>query len=524
MKLSILTILIFSSISLMPGCASLPTDIKKTTSFAYQDTHVTRLGKVTAALGKGKKFGTGVLPLASGIDAFTARYILAKNAERSIDVQYYLWHNDTTGKLLMYALLQAANRGVRVRILLDDIDTAEKDIELLTLHKHKNIEVRLFNPFPNRNFRIFDIITDFFRINRRMHNKSFTVDNMLTIVGGRNIGDEYFDAKPSLGFHDFDVLAVGDVVNDVSVQFDKYWNYKRAIPVNALSIYEEQDVAKLLKAELEDFFVKSYKTPYVQAVKKSGFIKKLEQRKLKLYWDKAKVIYDPPEKVEPEDNDPSKYLLPKLVSYLDKTQEEVIFISPYFIPGRGGIKKLKSLTKRGVLVKVLTNSLASTDVPIVYSGYAPYRIPLLESKVELHEIKTTARMHIDQAKSKKRSITSSSRSSLHSKIYIFDRSNLLIGSLNLDPRSSKLNTEMGIMIYNTDLAVKMSEWWDNQINNVAYKLNVEYVEDEYEVESYLYWEDLSVNPVKRYDEPPRADFFQKIGSDIFSILPIEDHL
>ena len=505
---------------LLAGCSILPDNIEKTTSFAYRDTDSTRLGKITTKLKQGQGSKAGILPLTSGVDAFTARYILAKNAERSIDVQYYIWHNDTTGKLLAYALLQAANRGVRVRLLLDDINTAEKDAALLALNNHKNVEVRLFNPFANRSFRFFEVIADFFRINRRMHNKSFTVDNQATIVGGRNIGDEYFEANPTVDFHDFDVLAIGDIVNDVSVQFDKYWNHEQAIPVDIVAKSPEQDLPKSLNTELQEFFVKSSSTEYIQAVRKSEFIKKLEKNKLAFFWDEAKLLYDPPDKINPDKQEPEKYLIPQLEQNISKTKQEVILISPYLIPGDSGMEKIRSLINRNISVKILTNSLASTDVPLVYSGYAPYRIPLINSGVELYEIKTSARSQY-----KNYSISSSSRASLHSKVYIFDRSHLFIGSLNLDPRSSKLNTEMGILLLNTSLATLMANWWDKQINQIAYKLSVESYFDEYDdEEEIIYWEDLSTVPSKRYERPPKADFLKVLTSEMFSIFPIEEHL
>jgi putative cardiolipin synthase len=521
-RYSLLYLILYSL--LISGCSILPADINKNTSFSYLDTQTTRLGKIAASLNKQQNNISGILPLASGIDAFTARYLLAKNADRSIDVQYYIWHNDTTGKLLAYALLKAAERGVRVRVLLDDINTSQKDGVLLSLNAHKNIEVRVFNPFPNRTARFFDLITDFFRVNRRMHNKSFTIDNQVTIVGGRNIGDEYFEADPAMDFHDFDIMTIGNVVSDVSNQFDEYWNHKYAYPINSLSIYEEQIPADVLKRKLEAFFLESYKTPYIQAVKKSEFISRLKNKTLKLYWDEARLFYDPPDKIRPEDDNHSEYLLPQLTPYIDSSSDEVILISAYFIPGRKGMKYIRSLTERGVSVKALTNSLASTDVPIVYSGYARYRIPLLEYGVDLYEIKTTARSQFSHTQKEKRSFSGSSRSSLHSKVYVFDRQNLFIGSFNLDPRSSKLNTEMGVMIFNTELASSIGQWWDKNINQVAYKLGVETIEDEYEEEDYVYWLDLTAEPVIRYDEPPKADLLQMIGSDVFSIFPIEDHL
>lgn len=512
-------IFVVVTILLETGCASLPENINNPPSFAYHNTNNTRLGKAVQPLIKNHTPKSGVFPLVNGVDAFTARYILVKAAEKTIDVQYYIWHNDTTGKLLTDALIKAADRGVRVRLLLDDINMAGMDNALLALHDHKNIQVRLFNPFPNRSFRAFDFITDFSRVNRRMHNKSFTVDNQASIVGGRNIGDEYFDANPAVGFHDFDLLSIGPAVKQVSDQFDLYWNHTRAYPINVLEKNSDVNNNRLLKKKLDDFIASLKNNIYIKAVKKSDFLNKIKKKKIEFYWDDAQVLYDEPDKIINDHDAAANNLLPKILPILKDTSKEIIIISPYFIPGDEGVNRIKELAKRGVSIKILTNSLASTDVPIVYSGYAPYRVPLLNNKVDLYEIKSTYR-----TADKKKSFGSSSRSSLHSKIYVFDRKKIFVGSYNLDPRSAKINTEMGILVSNTELAVHIGEWWDKTINKVAYKLDLESIEGEYGFEQLIVWLDNSVKPIKRYEESPKASLWKKFSSDLFSILPLEDQL
>ena len=500
---------------IVAGCVSLPEEIAKTPSHAYQDTNGTRIGFAVQPLLENRDAGTGLLPLADGVDAFTARYLLAAAAERSLDVQYYIWHSDTTGKLLLYALLEAAGRGVRVRLLLDDINLAGKDDALSALHFHPNIEIRLFNPFANRRFRAMGFITDFSRVNRRMHNKSFTIDNQVTIVGGRNVGDEYFDADPSMDFHDFDLLAIGDVVRDVSQQFDVYWNSEFAVPVDALLESGRGENIEGIKHRLEQHVVEVSNSVYAEAIRKSGLIENIQQNKLKYFWDEAVVLYDDPEKIRLDADDSSSHLLSKIQPLLNQTQKEMLIISPYFIPGEKGVERLQASRERGLEIGVLTNSLSSTDVPLVHSGYAVYREPLLSAGVELYEMKSMLR-----PEKKAKSFSAGSRSSLHSKIYVFDRKNIFVGSFNLDPRSAKINTEMGIYVLNTELARLFSEWWDTSMRKLAYALSL----DGEDGRQQLLWKDFSVNPVKQYDKEPDTSFWQRIKSDLLSILPVEDQL
>jgi len=501
------------------ACSSLPQKIDKPPSYAYTDTQNTKLGKAVKPLVQNKESKTGFLPLGSGVNAFTARYVLSNLAERSIDAQYYIWHDDMTGKLLVHALLEAADRGVRVRLLLDDINMAGKDNALITLHAHPNIEVRLFNPFVNRSFRAMDVITDFSRINRRMHNKSFTFDNQVTIVGGRNIGDEYFDANPSTDIQDFDLLAIGDVVNEVSNQFDKYWNSKFAFPVDSLVSKAEEDTAGALKKRLDQHVMQAGNTVYVDAVKQSQLLAHLKDKTLSFFWSHAQVLYDEPEKIELDEDDTSTHLRSRLDPLVADTRQEIIIISPYFIPGDDGVERMSAANARGVKVSVLTNSLASTDVPLVYSGYSPYRVPLLKAGVDLYEMKATYK-----STQKVKLMDVSSRASLHSKVYIFDRQHLFVGSYNLDPRSTKINTEMGIYITNAELAERFAEWWENSVGKLAYKLELEFPDGKPDRESRLVWLDLTQDPVVRYEDEPKVDAWDKFKNSFFSVFPIEGQL
>ncbi|MGD8639749.1 MAG: phospholipase D family protein [Gammaproteobacteria bacterium] len=506
------------SVLIVTSCASLPDVTDKPVSFAYQDTENTQLGRAIQSLTKSQRSETGLLPLQGGVDAFTARYVLSNAAERSIDAQYYIWHDDLTGKLLVHALLEAANRGIRVRLLLDDINMAGKDNILATLDAHPNIEVRLFNPFANRNFRAMDIITDFRRINRRMHNKSFTIDNQVTIVGGRNIGDEYFDANPAADVQDFDLLAIGSVVHAVSQEFDSYWNSKFSVPVDALVTGSDEQAIEPIKKSLDNHVAQASNTVYIDAVKKSRLLNNITAKKLTFFWDEAEVFYDDPQKIDRDKEDDSTHLRSKLDPLLADTQQEIIIISPYFIPGEKGVNRIKEAKDRGIDFRILTNSLSSTDVPLVYSSYSPYRIPLLELGVDLYEMKPTYR-----SRKKAKLMDVSSRASLHSKVYIFDRKHIFVGSYNLDPRSTSINTEMGIFIKDTEIATHFAKWWDKSITQLAYKLELDNTGKDFG-DNELVWLDLAAETAKRYDDEPNAGTWMKLKNDFLSIFPLEGQL
>ncbi len=516
---------------LQAGCASLPTDYPRSTSTALTDTGDTPLGQVSRRLLAEHPDVSGVLLLNRGTDAFLARLALAEVAQRSLDIQYYIWHADTTGKVLAASVLHAAERGVRVRLLLDDIGTAADDRHLLALDSHPNIEVRLFNPIAARSTRMLGFVADFSRTNRRMHNKSFTADNQAMIVGGRNIGDEYFEARPDIEFADLDLLAIGPVVSDVSRQFDAYWNSPVAFPIAVLSQDRPSDEAiRQARAGLVEFVQAQKQGGYAQALKSSGLAEALAGGSLAFSYGKARVVADDPMKVLEESADNTTRLLPKLLPEFESLGSELVLVSPYFVPGDAGVDRLRALVQRGVKVKVLTNSLASTDVPAVHAGYRQYRRALLEAGVELYELKPTAapaakRDHPSGSRDdgKKPSLSGSSQASLHAKTMAFDRRALFVGSMNLDPRSVFTNTEIGVLVEQPELVATQVEKLDSQLSNIGFRLELTPA-SRADSTPEIVWVATQDGQVVRYSSEPMTHSWKRFKVWFLSLMPIEQLL
>jgi len=512
---------------LQAGCASLPTDYPRSISTTLSDTADTRLGQASRRLLDGHPDVSGVHPLNRGTDAFLARLALAEAAGKSLDIQYYIWHGDTTGKVLLERVLRAADRGVRVRLLLDDIGTAAEDSNLLAIDSHPNIEVRLFNPVASRSTRLLGMMADFSRTNRRMHNKSFTADNQVMIVGGRNIGDEYFEARPDVAFADLDLLAIGPVVEEVSRQFDRYWNSPLAFPISALSQAMPSDEERLQAlAGLRAFVRSQTEEGYAQALKSSELAENLEKGSLAFSYAKARVVADDPMKILQESADKSSLLLPNLLPEFESLGSELVLVSPYFVPGKGGVDRLRSLSERGVKVRVLTNSLASTDVPAVHSGYQQYRRALLEAGVELHELKPTVTRDARGGApagsgpgSVKRPSSGSSQASLHAKVLIFDRRSLFVGSMNLDPRSVLTNTEIGVVVEHGELAASMVEKLDRHLSDIGFRLELASAGPDSAPE--IEWVTTEDGQTVRYTREPMTTAWQRFKAWFYALLPIE---
>jgi putative cardiolipin synthase len=444
--------------------------------------------------------------------------VIARAAQRSLDLQYYIWHADTTGALMAQAAWEAAERGVRVRMLLDDANTKGFDETLAALDAHPKIEVRLFNPFANRGFRLGDFATDFSRVNRRMHNKSFTADNQVTIVGGRNIGNEYFGADPDVGFQDLDVIAIGPVVREVSHQFDLYWNSPSAYPVS--SVIRPVDPAGAAQ-KVRDAEARLQQDPaavrYLRAVRETPLLPRLLAGDLQKEWAAAHVIHDDPSKVlvPPEREDVQ--LLPHLTQSMGKPLAELDLVSPYFVPGKEGTEGLVTLARSGVKVRVLTNSLAATDVSPVHAGYAKYRTDLLRGGVQLYELKRTpSRQAETEAEAKeRRDAVGSSGASLHAKTFGVDRSRIFVGSFNLDPRSARLNTEMGVVIASPSMTTELASQFDKVIPEASYEVRLK------DDGSGLQWIERTPEGEKRLDDEPSAGFFKRLWIGILGLLPIE---
>ena len=379
---------------------------------------------------------SGYLLLGNGLDAFVARVVLAQRAERSIDTQYYMIHNDVVGSLFLDQLYKAAERGVRVRLLVDDIDQEGRDFGAAVLDSHPNIEVRIFNPFARNTGRTLQYVTGFGKQTRRAHNKSFTVDNQATILGGRNIGDEYFEADPELAFLDLDVLAVGPVAGEVSASFDQYWNNQLSYPISALveSTLTPQEIDQRKKI-FDDFIARQAESEYLRYLRDSDLANRLRQDRVIYHWGVGAVVADNPEKLTHDTTEIKYHLSQQLAPYMADIQGELIVFSPYFVPGKSGVAFFKQLRDRGVQVKILTNSLVSTDVGIVHAGYARYRKALLRMGVELYELNRN--LSREERKAIKEGGIGRSKSSLHAKCFVLDRETAFIGSLRARPLERK---------------------------------------------------------------------------------------
>lgn len=442
--------------------------------------------------------------LSDAKDAFAARVALIDKAAVALDVQYYIWRNDVSGSLLLQKLWQAAERGVRVRFLLDDNNTRGLDDVLSAFDAHPNIQVRLFNPFVYRKWRWMGYFTDFNRLNRRMHNKSLTADNRASIVGGRNIGDEYFDVKTDNAFADMDVLVSGAIVTRISQDFDRYWQSESAYPIHLITKKSNINKGKqqlLLPHNLEPAYA-SYQERLAQSPLSQAF----NTRRVRYIRAQTQLISDDPAKAL--DRKVKIDIAAAMVAALQMPKHEMYLVSPYFVPAREGVRVLTGLAKTGVAITVLTNSLRATDVAAVHSGYARYRKPLLRAGVQLYEFK--ADNHFLTAKDK--GLTGSSATSLHAKTFVLDQQRVYIGSFNLDPRSAKLNTEMGLVIHQTQLAKQMQQSLQQFTDKTAYHVTLD-------KKQRLQWHNPDTKQVSKKE--PEAGFWKRITSKIFSYLPLE---
>jgi putative cardiolipin synthase len=495
---------------LVEGCASLPPLDGRVATRALADTHDTRLGHAVAEAVRAHPGKSGIHALPNPRDAFAARVLLAAAAERAIDAQYYIWHADEVGYLMFEALWQAAERGVRVRILLDDLNTRGLDPAIATLDAHPNIEVRLYNPVANRDARLLEFVFDFGRLNHRMHNKSFTVDNQVTIVGGRNIGNEYFAAGSGVAFADLDVVAIGAVVNEVSKEFDLYWNSASAYP--AADLVGTAGNADELEARFAATRADVRSQTYVDTLRATPIVADLMEHKLDFDWSEARVLHDEPAKTLERVDSADALLFPKLVRAMGPPERTLDMVSPYFVPGDAGTEALVEVARRGVRVRVLTNSLASSDVPAVHAGYAKRRQALLRAGVTLYELKPTRSRESEERGS---GIGSAGTAALHAKTFAVDGSRIFVGSFNLDPRSARLNTEMGVLIESRTLAQRLAEGFDDIVPTAAYEVRLR--PDGHSLE----WIERSAAGETRYDTEPGTCWTTRWKVDLLSILPIE---
>jgi putative cardiolipin synthase len=506
------------------GCATLHTDVVKQPSTSLPpvvDTPSTRYVHAEVAAHGNQ---SGFRPLISNTNALMSRIVLTDHAEHSIDLQYYIFANDATGRLVAQRLLAAADRGVRVRILLDDLDIDSEDSLLDALDAHPNIEVRLFNPFRVRNRSVFSKMGQFLlegrRLNRRMHNKSYIVDGMQAIIGGRNIGDAYFDAGDEIHFRDLDVLAIGPIVPRIASMFDAYWNSDAAFPVTAYGSKHAtaQDLELQREALAKDAraFAES---DYAQELAEDLPNGPSAERKGEWYWGVATLVADDPDKVDPAQDDKRSdehilLLSPQIKTMLDEASQQALLVSPYFIPGKSGAQYLTELAQRGVAIKVLTNSLAATDEPEVHSGYARYRRRLLEAGIDFFELRPASGQPQQNAHG------TSSGVSLHAKTMVVDHRLVYVGSMNLDPRSQVLNTEMGVIVDCPELAASIERFFD-RATSPANAFHVVLERPKGSFQPKMVWLATDGDKTLRYDSEPDVSMVTKMRVSLMRILPIE---
>jgi putative cardiolipin synthase len=517
---------------LLAGCATLPpgSDYPKAASNALTHPEQTRLGRQLAAASAAHAGLSGFRLLPVGIDSFLLRMEMAQQAERTLDVQYFVIENDDTGKLIQEALLQAADRGVRVRVLLDDEGSRGRTVKLTPLAAHPNIELRVFNPAVYRGQVEFleflhnvELLGDAIRLNRRMHNKLFVVDNEIGIIGGRNIGDAYFQEGRDLDFGDYDVIAAGGVVKDMSASFDDFWNSPLAIPIEALfgGKASEQALADYRNALAQHHTAMNDKD-YMRRLAGGEPLRPLLGGNAPWVWARAEVVYDSPQKNKVEDGDePGRLLRHRLGKRVEEARTELLIVSPYLVPGDAGVKFLAKLRERGMQVRILTNSLASTDMPVVHSAYQKYRIPLLESGVELYEVRPILGQPVVRGDALKS--PSAGQFALHAKVFVFDRQRVFVGSMNLDQRSLHVNTEVGVIIDSPDLARQVAARFEaiaRPANSYVLALDGTNVAGA----PALTWRTLEDGKPVEYRQEPAASIWRRVKVDTLSMLPLDELL
>ncbi len=496
----------------LTACATVDFQAPKSVSSAPQDTDATRLGQaLTPTRGKPAD-QSGFYLLGNSIDALAARLFLAERAERSIDAQYYLIADDIIGRVFLQSLLVAADRGVQVRLLIDDQNTADMDTMLAAVADHPNIELRLFNPYASRTLRAMDV-WDFSRLNRRMHNKSFTADNQVTIIGGRNIATEYFAMNPDYNFGDLDTIAIGPVVRDTSTMFDRFWNHERSVPFRQVGnqSFDKGERYASMRASLNKSMKDINTTAYAAAVKESydGF----QLTQLEAYiWAPYELVYDSPDKaLGGKPNGKDDMITTPLGKVARNAESELLIISPYFVALDRGIDGLTALARSGVQVDVVTNGLAASDHLLVYGGYAPTRKPLLREGVRFYEVRGDLTISGTRSAGIKKA-----KSSLHTKAFIVDRRYFFLGSFNWDPRSANINTEMGVLIDAPEIA-----------NVVATRIYTVAPTGSYEVfldEGRLHWRALENGKEVIYHTEPESNWWTRTMGNLSRLLPIRSQL
>ena len=491
---------------LLAGCVGLPQHVIKYRSEALRSPQSTALGRIAEESAEGIPPNlSGIRLLTSGEEAFDSWIALADRAERTLDIQYYIIHEDESARPLLQHVRAAADRGVRVRVLVDDLNTAGEDRRFMHLEQHANIDVRVFNPFPGGRAatwsRILSSISDIPRINHRMHNKLFVADNALAITGGRNIGDEYFTRDKRSNFIDLDVVAAGPIVPQLSASFDAFWNSKYAYPISSLAAPVPVEAPPPPLAESGSVGDGNW------------LARELDADDLQLNWVAATVLADRPAKIAGESSPEQEVTIANNIAALMRSaQQEVVVISPYFVPGKAGVALIRELRERGVHIRILTNSLASTDSPLVHNGYARYRVALLKLGVELSEV----RPQLGQKRRRFHPFRTS-HASLHAKALVIDQKIVFVGSLNMDSRSARLNSELGLVIRSPEIARQVTSLLDDLSADGSYRLALD-------AHDRIVWSSGEPGAERIWHEDPETTLVQRFTLDLLAPFAPEEML
>lgn len=495
---------------LLTGCSTLPQAVEREASYALTNPGVTLLGRMFAEAAI-DEVNSGFVPLVSGTDAYEVRAAMAGLAEHTLDLQTYIWGDDLAGRAMLREVLAAAERGVRVRLLIDDHHTADSGVTFAAVNAHPHIEVRLFNPFGWRKNRYMDWLLDFRRINHRMHNKLMIADNVLAITGGRNIGDHYFAVDTETNFRDLDLLLAGPAVSRMSTAFDDYWNSEWAYPVDALdsAAGASGDGAAMI-AILDAWFATQPEFPYRIDGPPEGLQKRLEKFREEFFYGPVHVVTDSPQKIKGNgDSD----VADRVLAFKRNVEEELLMEVSYVIPGKSGLALLGELVENGVRVRILTNSLATNDIVPAHSGYLKYRRRMLAAGIELHELRPDA--YAEQAR--QNALAPRSIATLHTKAIIYDRRKVFIGTLNMDPRSIYLNTENGLFIESPALAEHIAALIEEGMRpENSFELQL--------VDGKVRWRLVTEDGEVIFTADPETSRWTRFLAGLLALLPIEGHL
>jgi putative cardiolipin synthase len=495
----------------LPACISVPFDYPREASSASPPGNDTPMGEDALRWQGEHGENSGFLALAQGVEGLGARLKMIELAGATIDAQYFLIKPDRAGALFAGKLLLAADRGVKVRLLLDDIFTEAPDGAMALLNTHPNIEVRLFNPMSRKSFKYWNYLLDFKRANRRMHNKSFTVDGSLSIVGGRNIAEEYFDLNDKVLFDDYEVLTIGPVVEQISAGFDEFWNNDLAVPMEAFGIEVDATDLRRWRDKMQNTINNSEQGIYGTAVN-TALVQDILNDRLQPLVAPGTLITDSPEKLKSAIGDRDQATLATEIGRRFRAAEsEIVIITPYFVPLKQGLEALTRLLDRGVRVIVITNSLASNNHTAVHSGYARYRKPLLLAGAELYEIKADAVTDAPHREVNPKTVT------LHTKATIVDRKTVFIGSLNFDPRSVDINTEMGLFIDSEEAGIGLYRSVEASLALTTYRLSLD-------DKGNLQWNYSLEGQTQILDREPLASFGRRFMAGCYGLLPLENQL